>query len=71
MEKTAWFPADVKPARVGIYERLFADSVQFSRWNGTFWFYKNNTIESADMEVCLSWNLLPWRGLASDPKGKK
>jgi hypothetical protein len=37
MSVTAWFPPDIKPVRVGVYERANCAGGRFSRWNGHYW----------------------------------
>jgi len=74
MKTTPWFPCDVTPVRVGVYQRKGASQTRWSYWNGRRWGVLSATAESA-----LVWGSLesisqslPWRGLAKDPtKGIK
>ncbi len=70
---TPWFRADVKPVRVGFYERQW-NVAGWSReqclgyWDGWCWRYvgKNREIED------VAYSNRRWRGLAYDPsKGEK
>ena len=76
MKLTSWFPANVKPVHIGVYEiayHLFEDewSNGFSYWNGKKWAnsccsirsaYENRTwFEGAIQEK-------KWRGLAEQPR---
>jgi hypothetical protein len=73
---TPWFPADVKPARVGVYEKDFQIDEghrSFQYWSGRRWWYGTGNPEgtkkaflSAPHGECRP-RPRPWRGLASDP----
>lgn len=69
MKLTEWYPADVKPVRVGVYERDFgAGSTGFSKWTGTAWMFRGVTPDVAgEHTLWKSANDLPWRGLAEKP----
>jgi hypothetical protein len=67
---TPWFPADVKPVRIGVYETRFGDNPRisgFSEWagewsnqtsvNGGDNFFSDGAIQKKE-----------WRGLAKAPK---
>lgn len=67
---TPWFPANVKPAHVGVY-KTDADSIfdSYQYWNGLRWSdhahsikraYSNNWVPSPYQNV-------KWRGLAEKP----
>lgn len=73
MKKTPWFPADIKPVHVGVYEtRAYNDEFIFFRfWNGSEWgpaaicvsdAYANAFFQGLTQDV-------KWRGLATKPKG--
>lgn len=66
-KRTPWFPGDVKPFRVGVYEReLFG--IWFSRWDGRDWRVSNSTTRGANREAAVSpLQSTPWRGLARKP----
>ena len=67
---TPWFPANVKPVRVGYYERDWdgagnAWGIEPDYWNGKAWeaVYLNGTREEAEFTE----QSAPWRGLAKKP----
>jgi hypothetical protein len=71
---TPWFSGDVKPLRVGVYERddtgtcMENGKPNFSMWDGLKWRSSRWEIAGADEERTPSYEQeLPWRGLASDP----
>ena len=53
---TGWFPGDVKPVRVGEYERLYGNNPYIDKWNGQKWVY------GPAGEECFT-QIRPWRGL--------
>lgn len=61
MKKTAWFPGNVKPVHVGLYEQKHysVDCIEMYYWDGTSWYLKNLPVECNDQNR-------PWRGLMSD-----
>ena len=66
---TEWFPADVKPARVGVYKTKFTALEGYSYWNGCEW---TNQVD-AKTRVRTAWTEgacqeKHWRGLAKNPK---
>lgn len=71
---TPWFPADVKPVRVGVYKARLTKNPEvsgFGFWDGRRWGWLHNTEQRAmtdDLEG--SSQNKEWRGLASDPKAK-
>ena len=74
-KKTPWFDGDVKPMRVGVYERddsatwLGDGSEAFSFWDGHYWMALSLDIDSANSRNYPSqFQLLPWRGLARRPR---
>jgi hypothetical protein len=71
---TPWFPADVKPVRVGVYERDMGASLcgKYSHWNGQWWGGWANTVESAADNANYGSEVQnkPWRGLSADPSAK-
>lgn len=62
MKKTPWFPPDVKPVHVGVYETTSLPEdhphhyVVRTRWDGFHW--------------GIGFQYRYWRGLAEKPKGK-
>jgi len=73
--KTPWYPPDVNPARVGVYE--VSSGAHFSHyrfWNGSVWCLGAVTIEGArcfakipDVRFAKSEGG-EWRGLSKRPK---
>jgi hypothetical protein len=68
---TPWFPADIEPARNGVYERDWDDgSSNYARWHNGVWGQSYCRPELAVLRPFYSSNaVLPWRGLAEQPKG--
>lgn len=64
---TPWFPADVKPARKGYYERDcgFGDEDVADFWDGRSWWVVPVSAPSLRLAGSMS---LPWRGLAEKQK---
>jgi hypothetical protein len=73
---TPWFPGNVNPTRVGIYERKWKLLGQhYALWDGFGW---SLSFEGIDNPLLLrakrsdaAAKNLPWRGLAHPPKGAK
>lgn len=71
---TPWFPADVKPARVGVYQKDFEDETEeYQYWNGKRWFYGDITPSETLQKFSREGNdtiplARPWRGLTSPSK---
>lgn len=59
-QRTPWFPADVKPVRQGVYERVIGAHILRNRWDGGTWV-------SSTTGLVVSQQNLPWRGLAAPP----
>lgn len=73
---TPWFPADVKPVRVGVYETNFREVCAvfkgFSFWNGVEWSNQRDLKEGARTAGYTgSVQTKQWRGLASNPSPKR
>ena len=72
-ETTDWFPGDVKPVRIGVYQQRNPDGhLGYQRWDGKFWYSWESTIDlaaRATLVVDGSFQCDPWRGLANKPKG--
>lgn len=69
-KKTPWLPREVKPIRVGVYERRYpTGAVSFSKWDGERWYVQGFSVGIASNipEVSM-WQNLPWRGLSKGPK---
>lgn len=74
MKLTDWYPGDVKPVRVGVYEREYPLSGIgcYCKWDGKMWHSGYENVDRASIEPAIS-NIqnLPWRGLSKDPKGSE
>ena len=71
MKLTKWIPGNVKPVRVGVYQRKYdSGDVQYSYWNGKFWSVYGETPEEAEswVDTPSTGQTLRWRGLARKPK---
>ena len=75
MKLTKWIPGNVKPVRVGVYERFYDRttpwrSIRYSYWNGKFWgVYADTPEEAKRLSTIRSLEqTLPWRGLARKPE---
>jgi len=66
MKMTKWFPADIKPVHIGLYDT--GDVLDY--WDGTFW--NVATDDEIDAGVFLHYPRFfqdqIWRGLARKPK---
>ena len=66
MKLTEWYPGDVKPVRVGVYQRRYPNNaIMYCYWNGLFFFAGEYTVNKAIVYKfdTLRQNL-PWRGVA-------
>lgn len=64
MTKTPWYPGDVKPVRVGVYERLYpGDNAFKDYWGGKRWSYGKDAFGGR----CAKQNRA-WRGLTKEAK---
>lgn len=66
---TDWFPPEVKPARVDVYETNAGPNT-YQYWNGKFWGLYEST---PDFAFAFSYDKIMvqsprWRGLAEPPK---
>lgn len=67
LKLTPWFPGDVKPVHVGVYE---TDRIgRFQYWNGKSWGYYMPSAEAAErVKASFSARQQPeWRGLSEKP----
>lgn len=77
MKRTAWYPANVRPTRDGVYEVKFTEvEILFSKWIDGEWKSNNPCKEYAEMASSRSFfayndTRMKWRGLASNPKKVK
>ncbi|GAA0809226.1 hypothetical protein [Cupriavidus gilardii] len=67
-ELTPWFPADVKPARDGVYQRDYGSVSLYCAYRRGKWRVFGYTPEAAAWEVAASNIEAPWRGLAKPAK---
>ena len=74
MKLTNWIPGNVKPVRVGVYQRKYdqnsiASSTWYCYWNGEFWgMYGATPKDAAEVkDISSGAQNLPWRGLAEKP----
>ena len=74
--KTDWFPGGVKPARPGVYERLYKGDVPhptlFHKWDGHQWMAGQLTAEAADgvdVGSVFPFPELRWRGVVPEWEG--
>jgi hypothetical protein len=68
---TPWFPADVKPVHVGVYQTTPIDSTKYQKWNGEYWCaYTSDAKDAARLENSnkSKYQKVKWRGLAEQPK---
>ena len=66
MEKTEWFPGNVKPAHKGVYEtKVYEGKETYQYWDGEYWnHYKPNPYSAyAEMYGPSSIQGAMWRGL--------
>lgn len=65
MALTPWFPGDVKPVHVGMYERDFGWGHAYSYWNGEFWgqYCRTVSVAYASRGKVSFHQQVPWRGL--------
>lgn len=70
MKLTDWFPADVKPKRVGVYiTRFVGDSDHgYSYWNGEYWGSEWGSIQKASLWDRYGHQDKDWKGLAEKPE---
>lgn len=66
---TEWFPPNVKPARIGVYERSPhpGSGGWFSKWNGGYWSHSYANAEAASK--CTRQGMFQnwyWRGIKKE-----
>ena len=75
MKLTPWFPPDVKPVHVGVYETLEATCFPnwYDIWDGKNWWIGGKTPKSAmknhqdEPRLLIQSAPVKWRGLAEKP----
>jgi hypothetical protein len=73
MKLTPWFPAKVKPVRVGVYEiENYSSSKWYRYWDNEHWYSgaatPNGAIAQFNIYRLIATFRTPWRGLAEEPK---
>lgn len=77
-EVTEWFPADVKPAYVGVYQQMcgYGKTLGYQYWDGEHWYPWHRNADDAfarykcsDIENLIRDSVTadPWRGLKEKP----
>lgn len=73
MKTTDWFPADIKPVHVGVYETkspVFNQPGRFSFWSGKKWsaaFFDRFAARN-HADISTRFQERKWRGLAEKPE---
>lgn len=73
---TQWFPANIKPVHIGLYNASIAGNTRLMRlWNGRYWsrgFYpevmNGSEIKRAKKSKYRLQDCVKWRGLAEKPE---
>jgi hypothetical protein len=71
---TRWFPADVAPVRVGVYQKDFGVREEYQFWDGTRWHYGcSDPQETEAMRGRYDGAPKPraWRGLTARATGAR
>lgn len=70
LKVTPWIPGDVKPERVGVYQRRAGDSLPtFSKWDGQQWLsWACSVDDAAECKEVSEFQDALWRGLNAKPK---
>jgi len=69
MKFTPWFPGNVKPVRVGVYQQHcgMGTIVGYQYWNGKKWSSWSHSVEGAILRsgsiACSDHQNDPWRGV--------
>lgn len=67
---TDWFPADVKPVHIGVYETNAVTHGVYQKWDGEKWCTYCPSVRSANMPANSNeseYQNVKWRGLAVKP----
>lgn len=67
MKLTEWYPPDIKPVRIGVYETTSYDNTpSYQHWGGEFWGFCSTHVKSAAMHGASRSGLqdVSWRGIA-------
>lgn len=75
-EMTPWFPIDIEPVHIGVYEVQPEPEPDYlythlSKWDGRKWCSTATNVPEADMQTSESWamyhNIKPqWRGFTNE-----
>jgi hypothetical protein len=71
---TPWFPAKVKPVKVGVYQSKKPFLSWYRYWDGEYWHSGGTTPMAAKNYANMAGSRFdetppePWRGLAEEPK---
>jgi hypothetical protein len=66
LKLTPWFPGDVKPVRIGVYERKWPYGGRvWTIWNWRNWGHSHFTNTNVRYVGLGRSQSIPWRGLAS------
>jgi hypothetical protein len=71
LKMTAWYPGNVRPAHVGVYETAPQHGHKwFKFWNGSWWGYAANNVQRAFewRDVRSAHQCDDWRGLTAPAK---
>jgi len=67
-EMTDWFPADLKPVHIGVYEVRYFPYGKYCLWDGKKWSWTNTTVNKAykfTSSEGANQNKI-WRGIEKD-----
>lgn len=61
-----WIDGNVRPVRVGVYQRRAFDTARYARWDGKRWFLASDDRDEAanSLRVSSIQSALEWRGRA-------
>jgi hypothetical protein len=67
-EMTDWFPIDVKPVHIGVYEVKGFSTGKYCLWNGKSWAWCQSTVRYAYKYASTknASQLKNWRGIKKD-----
>ena len=68
MKLTPWYPPEIKPLHVGVYERDYSQKGRwYCFWDGNYFGCAQSQTIFCTEDVSLDQNI-PWRGLTSKAK---
>lgn len=66
---TPWFPAEMRPERVGVYLRNIGGIKKYALWDGYEWRFSADSIgDAAKSKTQSFWTTAAWRGLTKEAK---